>query len=154
MLSSTRLLVLAILLVGIGSLRSHAQDKGFGIGLIVGEPTGISGKAWVSERNAVDFGLAWSFGNSGYLHLHADYLWHFPDAIEARERFVVYAGIGGRLGMPEDKGVFGARLPVGIAWWPRSIPLDVFLEIAPILDLVPATKFLVHGGIGARYFFP
>jgi hypothetical protein len=28
-----------------------AQSKGFGAGIIVGEPTGISGKYWVSSIN-------------------------------------------------------------------------------------------------------
>ncbi|MBP1654509.1 MAG: hypothetical protein H6Q28_1065, partial [Bacteroidetes bacterium] len=38
-----------------------AQDRGFGIGVMAGSPTGLNGKLWVSAENAVDVGLAWSF---------------------------------------------------------------------------------------------
>lgn len=130
------------------------QAKGFGLGIILGEPTGFSGKAWTGPDNAVDAGIAWAFTREGYAHIHLDYLWHFPQAIQAEERFVPYTGVGGRLGVGGSKGRFGIRFPGGIAYWPRSIPLDVFLEIALIMDFAPATQGSVNGGIGARYFFP
>lgn len=130
----------------------HAQDRGFGLGIMVGSPTGLSGKLWVSQQNAVDVGLAWSFSHEGYMHIHGDYLWHFPHAIRSSERFVLYAGIGGRVGLSDDARI-GVRIPGGIGWWPRNVPLDVFLEIAPVLDLAPETDFDMTGALGARYFF-
>jgi len=39
-----------------------AQDHGFGIGLILGEPTGVSAKLWTSNQNALDVGLGVSLG--------------------------------------------------------------------------------------------
>jgi hypothetical protein len=129
-----------------------AQDKGFGLGILLGEPSGLSGKMWVSQVNAVDAGLAWSFKNSGFLHIHADYLWHFPDVISSSERLVLSAGLGGRLGTGHD-AVLGVRIPFALAWWPHGVPLDLFLELAPGLDLLPATEFAMQGGIGIRWFF-
>jgi hypothetical protein len=131
----------------------EAQNKGFGAGIILGEPTGLSGKYWVSPTNAVDAGVAWAFTKKGFFHLHGDYLWHFVDAIESTERFVLYAGVGGRLGFGDDKTRVGVRIPGGIAFWPKGAPIDVFLEVAPILDLIPATKLSGNGGLGIRYFF-
>jgi hypothetical protein len=144
------LLLATLVLAGVVSLRS--QDRGFGLGVILGEPTGVSGKSWVSSLNAVDVGVAWSFKGSGYLHLHADYLWHFPQALPATERFVPYAGVGGRMGLSSSV-VVGVRGVGGLAWWPQGVPLDVFAEIAPVFDLAPATAFSLMGGIGIRYFF-
>ena len=132
---------------------SSAQDHGFGLGVIVGEPTGISAKEWISSRTAVDAGVAWSFRKKGFFHLHADYLIHFPDAIRSSERLTLYAGIGGRLGLGRSDGIVGVRIVGGIAWWPKDTPLDIFLEIAPILDLAPATEMTANGGIGIRFFF-
>jgi hypothetical protein len=129
-----------------------AQDRGFGLGVMAGTPTGLSGKVWTSANNAVDAGLAWSFIDEGYLHIHADYLWHFPQAIHSNPQVVLYAGIGGRLGLGDDARV-GVRIPGGIEWWPRNTPLDVFLEIAPVLDLAPKTDFAFNGAIGIRFFF-
>ncbi len=133
---------------------SLGQEKGLGLGVIIGEPTGISGKAWVSRTGAVDAGVAWSFRRRGRFHLHVDHLWHFPHKIRTSEPFVLYAGIGGRLAVGRDDGIFGIRIPLGVAWWPHHATLDVFLELAPIFDLIPATELSANGGIGVRYFFP
>ena len=42
--------------------RSAAQERDLGLGVIIGEPTGISAKLWTSPVNALDFGLGWSYG--------------------------------------------------------------------------------------------
>ena len=47
----------------------------------------------------------------------------------------------------------GARVPVGIAYVTRRSILDVFLEVVPLLDLVPNTDFGLNAAIGIRYRF-
>ena len=131
-----------------------AQNQGFGVGLILIEPTGISAKGWVSENNALDLGLAWSFRNEGSFHAHADYLWHFPEVISSTEQFTLYTGIGARiLARRKDNALLGVRVVGGLAYWPRGVPLDIFVEVAPIVDLAPATELSANGGIGVRFFF-
>jgi hypothetical protein len=141
--------VLAVALSNVG----WSQSSGFGVGVILGEPTGLSGKLWVSNQSAIDMGLAYSFRSKGYFHVHADYLWHFPDIIQSSERLPLYVGIGGRLAFGKESGTVGIRIPFGIAFWPRSAPIDIFVECVPILDLVPATEFRGNGGLGARFYF-
>lgn len=145
------LLLCCVLLAGTFSMRS--QDRGFGLGIIIGDPTGLSGKYWVSSTSAIDGGLAWSFRHSGYFHLHGDYLWHFLDAIKSQEKFLPYVGIGGRFGATKRDALLGIRVVGGITFIPRGAPIDIFLELAPILDLAPATELEMNGGIGIRYFF-
>jgi hypothetical protein len=145
------LIVMSLTLFTPSGVRS--QDRGFGLGLILGDPTGLSAKGWLSPTNAIDIGMAWSFRYRGFLHIHGDYLWHFNRAIQSQERFVPYVGIGGRLGVGDAKSRLGIRIAGGIAWWSRDVPLDVFLEVAPILDLAPATELSANGGIGARFYF-
>ena len=154
MIGTSRIGIAGLILIALTADTALAQTKGFGLGIVLGEPTGFSAKGWTSARNAVDAGVAWAFTRDGYLHLHADYLWHFPDAIRAEERFVPYTGVGARLGVGGDKARAGIRFPGGVAFWPRSVPLDVFLEIALIMDVAPATQVSVNGGIGVRYYFP
>jgi len=144
---------LVFVLLCTAPLCALAQDRGFGIGVILGEPTGISAKYWVSTRNALDAGLAWSFRHKGYVHIHADYLWHVPLKIEGVNQLAFYVGIGGRLGISSGSALLGARIPIGLVYWPQSVPLDLFLEVAPILDLTPATEFSVNGGVGIRFYF-
>jgi hypothetical protein len=123
---------------------TSAQDHGFGMGLILGEPTGLSAKLWTSKENAFDFGLGVSVGGdrikykgnynrTSRIHFHMDYLWHAFNAINSTERFPLYYGIGGRFNTGGNyEGSFGVRGVFGIAWFPRSTPIDVFLEFLPL----------------------
>ena len=51
-------------------------SKKFGLGIIIGEPTGISMKYKLGGITAIDAGIAWSFGNNSGFHIHSDFLWH------------------------------------------------------------------------------
>jgi hypothetical protein len=132
-----------------------AQQKDFGLGVILGEPTGISAQFWLSPGTALDVGLGYSFTSSNSVFdLYADYVFHNSDMIHSAENFVVYYGPGARLKIKEDtESRLGVRGVIGILWIPRGTSFDLFLEIAPILDIIPATKFDFSGGIGGRYFF-
>lgn len=149
-----RLWLLGALLFVMMRNQGAAQDQGFGLGVIFGEPTGLSGKYWISQRNAVDGGLAWSFKKNGYLHLHGDYLWHFTGVFPDADRLVLYAGPGGRIGFAGTQSVIGIRIVGGLAYDIRGAPMDVFFEIAPVVDLLPQTAGSLNGGIGVRYYFP
>lgn len=130
-----------------------AQDRGFGLGVILGEPTGVSVKGWISSQSAFDAAFAWSFRRDGFLHMHADYLWHFQDIVNTSQRVNPYIGIGGRIAARDGSAVVGARIPFGIAWIPSDSPVDIFLEIAPIIDLTPDTEINANGGLGIRFYF-
>jgi hypothetical protein len=130
-----------------------AQDEGFGLGVILGEPTGISWKAWTGSRTAVDGAVAWSFEKEAAIHLHADLLWHNFGPFEAdRGEFNLYYGIGSRIKF-EDDSRMGARVPLGLGYLFGTAPLDFFIEIVPILDLAPETDFSLNAAMGVRYFF-
>ncbi len=142
-----------------------AQDHGFGLGIILGEPTGLSVKLWTSKINAFDFGLGVGLGGDrlkykgdynegGRIHFHMDYLWHSFNAISSTERFPLYYGIGGRFntsGGYEDS--FGIRGVFGIAWFPHNTPIDVFFELVPVFQVTPLTGLGIDAGLGLRYFF-
>jgi hypothetical protein len=130
-----------------------AQDSGFGLGIIVGEPTGISVKQWTDSRTAVDAAIAWSFEKEAALHLHGDLLYHSftPPKID-RGKLTWYYGIGGRVKFEDDSKV-GVRVPLGMDYFFGTAPLDFFFELVPILDLAPSTDFGMNAAIGIRYFF-
>lgn len=139
------------------ALPARAQDA-FGIGIIVGEPTGLSAKKWLSRSNAIDAGLAWSLNENARIQLHGDYLYHRVYLFEtdsAREHVPVYFGVGGRVRFAEEgrDDQLGVRFPLGVGKTLSNAPIEFFLEIVPILDLVPATSFDLNGALGARYYF-
>jgi|SRR5690606_28161482 len=149
----TRFILIAALFVLL-SVSSNSQTRGFGLGVIVGEPTGLSAKYWLSGNNALDFGLGYSFVRRGRVHFHMDYLFHHQNIFRAEENFALYYGPGFRLkSVQGDDARLGARFGLGLVWLPRNAPVDVFVEIAPILDIIPETDFTVNAGLGFRFFF-
>lgn len=132
---------------------TKAQSSGVGLGLIVGEPTGISFKYWTGSTTAFDAALAWSFIDEGAFHIHGDYIFHNMRLISVPEGLLpFYYGIGARLKTADDTKL-GIRVPLGLAYLFKSAPVDIFLEIVPILDLTPKTDFGINAALGARYFF-
>jgi hypothetical protein len=149
---------------------TFSANKTFGLGFMFGSPTGLSGKYYLSADTALDFGL----GVNGYgyrarrgLHLHADFLWH-PAVLADVGAFAlpIYFGVGGRLWdygryyrddrYYEDDLALGVRVPLGIMMDFNDVPIDIFFEIAFVLDF-----FVDYGGIhadfngaiGFRYYF-
>ena len=130
-----------------------AQNSGLGIGIILGEPTGLGFKYWTGASSAFDGAVAWSFGKVDALHLHGDMLFHNPDLIKVSQGALpVYYGIGARIKL-EEKSKIGIRIPVGLSYQFAKAPFDIFLEIVPLLELAPATDFDLNFAIGVRYYF-
>lgn len=135
---------------------ASAQES-IGIGVIVGDPTGISFRAPLSGRTAVAGAVAWSFGRNDSLRMHMDYLL-FPSGRTWRRTVRPYYGIGGKVWLIEgnfsweDDAWFGMRVPLGLDFQPGDA-LNFFVEIAPGLRLTPDTAFSLDGGIGVRYLF-
>lgn len=126
-----------------------------GAGLILGEPTGVSLKYFLNDRLAVDGAVGWSLSRENDLYLQSDFLWHQFDLISVpRGQLPFYVGVGARVQFRdhEDDRV-GIRVPFGVSYIFDGLPLDVFAEVAPVLDFVPSTKGRFTAGVGARWWF-
>ena len=153
----TRTLVLAsltALLVATAAETASAQEKNVGLGFIVGEPTGIDAKFNLTEVHALEFALAWSLSDENDLHIQGDYLWHKYDVIKVRKGVLpLFFGVGGRIefrDVADDR--VGIRFPVGLDYYFSGAPFDVFVELAPVLDLAPDTDFDIEAAIGGRFW--
>jgi len=149
---------------------AFAANQKFGLGIVLGEPSGLTGKVWSDHRAAIDFGLAFAFDD--YILMYADYLHHFPGAFGSSSPFVAqlnpYLGIGAIVAFDTNNNFnanrrffssgsgsvgLGARIPLGIEWRPSHPTIGVFVELVPGLAILPATDGLVEGGVGVRYYF-
>lgn len=151
-----RIAVLAILATLTFSGSALARQGGpFGLGIIVGEPTGIGGKLFLSRANAIDGAVAWSLEGNNDFHIQGDYLFHNYTLITVDEgEMPLFFGVGGRIAFRENRDdLVGVRFPVGLAYLFEDAPLDIFLEVVPILELAPDTDFDFEGAIGTRFFF-
>jgi hypothetical protein len=136
----------------------QAQPKGNegdkGLGIIIGDPTGVSFKAWVNSKHAFDLALAWTVERDDALHIHGSYLFHNNNFFNPnRGRMPLYYGIGGRIKARNDRTTVGVRIPFGFEYLFEGAPLGLFLEVAPILDLTPDTEFDINSGLGVRFYF-
>ncbi len=138
---------------------ARAQSQGFGLGVIIGEPTGLSAKLWQTRSTALDFGAAWSFVDDAAFHLHMDLLVHRFDVIHVdRGKLPLYYGLGGRVKFSDHNNGnqdahFGIRFPVGLDYLFAREPLDIFFEFVPILDVAPKTDVSLNASLGFRYWF-
>ena len=149
----------------VASSVGFAANGPFGLGIIVGNPTGISATYELSSANAVAGALAWHFYNG--VQIQGDYLWKDLQLIKtsanpiggyigAGLRFQTWSGRWcGRSRVCDDsRGVgVGVRLPLGFEYALTPHPFHFFLEIVPTLDLIPATDLDLDVALGARFFF-
>ncbi|MBN1897938.1 MAG: DUF3996 domain-containing protein [Spirochaetes bacterium] len=144
-----RLLLIALMAVFIISFMgttAQASNSGTGIGIIIGEPTGLS----LKFGNFPVLGIAWSFDE--YIHLHCDY-W-LKNAYLGGP-FDWFIGVGGKLliyesGKDDNIGL-GLRIPIGLQLFVVD-NLEIFGEVAPGILLIPNTDFDIDAGIGLRFY--
>jgi hypothetical protein len=152
-----RLLIVAVLLlIVVPQFAAAGSNKsGFGLGIIVGEPTGIDAKYWLGSDSALQGAVAWSTSSNSSLHLHLDYIVHKWNIIDVSSGSMpLYFGVGGRVKFRDDEDDdIGIRVPIGLSYMFANDPFDLFLEIVPILDLSPDTDFGFNAAIGGRWFF-
>jgi hypothetical protein len=139
------------------SNNSYSDHAGkFGAGAIFGEPTGADVKYWFNEKMAIDGAIGYSWHEDAVLDLQSDILWHafhlFP---LSHGQLPLYFGVGGlaRIKNDDNPNEFGIRVPVGISYMFENAPVDIFMEVAPTLDIAPGVRGEVTGGIGVRYWF-
>jgi hypothetical protein len=163
MMRSYCALAVVVIVTVMAESSTCAQGR-FGIGFVVGEPTGVSWKYRMDNGRAVDGALG--FSPFDRYRVHVDYLWH---SLPFNERNLqLHYGIGGAIGFGRTEYVvisgrraylfrnqdvgLGVRGVVGLTYnIPRS-PLDVFVELAPMMILAPGTGLGFDGGLGVRIY--
>ena len=143
-------LIIATLLIIPGLLLSQT-----GLGIILGEPTGISFKQWTGDRTAWDAALAYSFVDKEHFYFHANYLYHNTGHFEETP-IPWYWGFGANVryrDKADDKVRVAGRIPLGINYMFESLPGELFVEVSPALDVIPKVDFSFGAAIGFRIYF-
>ncbi len=146
---------------------SLCHGQRLGLGIIIGSPTGFTGKAIFSQNSAFAGNIGWSLGDNPKLHITGDYQFLFPTVFhwtdeetgEQKElkNLTPYIGIGGRFRFKENEPEqntelnIGIRLGGGVEYMISRF--GIFLEIYPVVNIFPSTDFDLEGGLGARIYF-
>ena len=151
-----KLKCLVILSVVFLATNVYAMEREkFGIGVIIGEPTGITGKYMIDNNSAVDAGIGWETSGDNELHIYGDYLFHLYDVIKVpKGKLPIYFGGGARWVIRDNKdNKLGVRIPIGLEYVFEDISLGAFVELVPVVNLTPDTDVDFEAGTGIRYFF-
>ena len=139
--------------------QSYGQswDKRIGLGFMVGEPTGLSGKLWINDMLAIDATTGVSFYEKTGFSTHADVLWNLYDCPAGAGHTSFYIGVGPRIKVEDrnndDDVWFGFRFPIGVSYMFDDKPMEVFFEVGPIVDVTPDTRGSFTAALGVRYWF-
>jgi len=128
----------------------------FGAGITIGEPIGGSVKFWLNDSMAIDGALGWSLHDHSDVYLHSDFLHHefhlFP-VPSGQLPLYFGGGVLARFRSGNYANQVGIRVPVGVSYMFDNLPVDIFAEFAPALDVAPTLRGEITGGIGIRYWF-
>lgn len=155
--------VFTMIIISTSILAQNRSDWGLGISL--GDPTGFTAKYNVNNRSAWNFNIGSSY--FGGIRVGADYLWHF-DAFNSSV-VAMHAGFGGVVGIGESNSVIysnnkkvyyiedgetgiGVRGMIGVDVYPKGTPLEIFLEMGPLLGLAPRTGSAFDVALGLRFY--
>jgi hypothetical protein len=149
------------LLAALATPMTSAQGR-LGVGVIFGEPTGVSWKYKIDGEHALDGGIGLTPFDR--FRIHVDYLWQSYPFQE--EHLALHYGAGLAIGfretvlgrddnsflVAEDGPGLGVRAVLGMTYMiPRS-PVDLFLEVAPVFVLAPNAGIGFDAGFGARVY--
>ena len=137
------------------------QPQGFGLGLAAGDPTGIAFSVRKQREQAINGVVGWSFVHD-WLSLTTDWTRTVVDlgseaAPDLRTPIYAGAGLSARVGQSlgntrQDNVQIGLRVPVGIMLQPTRVRMDLALEVAPALLVVPTLGFGLDATLVARYY--
>jgi hypothetical protein len=164
------MLSLLPLLAATAGATEIGESRPFGLGIQLGQPTGISGKIYLGgRRNAIDFtagGGGYGGGYGGYywagFYGQVAYHWHVTELTSGNGVAIPFrVGVGGFIttggwgyyGWGRDRyynTVVGARVPFGLDFDLEEAPVQFWIEAAVDVTLVGIGY---DGGIGARYYF-
>ncbi len=144
--------------------KAFEANKTFGLGIMIGAPTAVSGKYFYASDKAFDFGVGAMryYRHRDGLHLHVDHLWH-PVSLVSTAAFELplYLGIGLRVFDFDDGAndglAIGIRAPIGVAFDLNTTPVDIFVELALVADFFydygDRYDGDLNGAVGVRYYF-
>ncbi|HTR81113.1 MAG TPA: hypothetical protein VMM58_05725 [Bacteroidota bacterium] len=143
--------ICALFLLSISSAYAAGQERA-GLGIAIGEPTGITFQELYTNSHSLDFLLAWRAWDGFFIQGNYDY--KIKTIQQTNDGAVwLYAGPGGFLrSRAYSRSIFGFSGNIGVGWSIQEHFAVVF-EVSPKVDFYPATNLEATGGIGVRYLF-
>lgn len=157
-----RTVLTVLVIAGIGMGIAHASL--FGLGPMIGAPTGLSAKLYTSYGMGhadLDAGLGYNWYRDTSYEAYGDLQFHtasLTSRVEAEGAVTLYTGVGAQVrlsGQSKNPTVRAAlRMPFGIEYISTKVPIGLFMEAVPIFNLGTTDNYF--GGsavVGFRYYW-
>ncbi len=129
-------------------------EDGFGIGFVLGSPSGLSLSLPLGPTNAFNAALGYELGKRANLHVQGDYVWIRGNVLPVESgKISVYYGPGAFAVLAKDGTAAGIRAVAGIDYRFQDVPIQTFLEVGPGINILPNTEGFLGAGLGLRYYF-
>lgn len=146
-----KLAITAVILLGLAA----PARADVGIGVFVGQPTGLDIKIGLQGRSALDIVLGTTrLDEPRASYGHLTYLILLGMARGQSVNVPIRLGIGAAVyGFSDDNTQLAARMPFQLGLRFRRTPLEIYGEIALVIELIDDLDTDVDGGIGLRVYF-
>lgn len=157
------LAILAVVVAAVLGASARPAQAEVGVGIFLGQPTGLDVKIDLRRRAALDIVIGWDDfdddrGRDGYAHL--TYLINVGVARGSSVLIPFRLGIGGVIygaGNEFDELNLGVRAPFEVGFRFRRTPLEIYLEAAIKLTVLDDNdnndNIDGDGGVGLRVYF-
>ncbi|MEZ5042947.1 MAG: hypothetical protein R2828_23835 [Saprospiraceae bacterium] len=157
--SSTKVISNLLIALTFCVLSTHlfAQPAGnaWGIGIQLGQPSGISIKNYNPNGMSADILLAWDLNDFFFVNLHGT--WEKPVNSAKGLQFVygpgIFAGFRehNRFRKDDDELFLGISGTFGLSYFIDHF--EIYLRLTPRLAVIESTDGDIGGGLGFRFFF-
>ncbi len=138
----------------------RAGDQG--VGLMIGNPSGLSYKFWLDEKTALD---AAAGIDQQQVRCTCDILVAQLYVVQqdqrqshqrhhGQRRLSILHRCGSARFVQRQHRVRSSRFPLGLSFLPHNTTWEFFGELAPVVRFTPDTGMNFDFGVGARYYFP
>ena len=139
------------------------EPKGFGIGIYMGEPTGLAALNFSHRHKSItrQIYISWNIQKDQVRGV-LDQVWTvYTSRLEDGTQFPVY--IGGRgwcrinesnttIGFTGFYNSFGVGIPVGALYQHQEVGIEGYVELTPVLQILPNIEFGMQAGVGVRFY--
>jgi hypothetical protein len=152
----TGILLVTLVVTTLWAKPAKAED--FGLGVILGSPTGLSLEYSLGSDNSIHAALGLEgFNNRGRdddFYVHVVWKYYLAELASTGDfTLPFYIGIGPYIGDLGNDIDLGARAPFGIAFSFTKAPIDIFLELPILFEVIDDPRFGVGAALGFHYFF-
>ncbi|MCV6607989.1 MAG: hypothetical protein OIF32_07250 [Campylobacterales bacterium] len=128
----------------------------FAMGIVSGDETGVTFKGFLSKKTAIT-GM---YGkDTEYEYINLNYILHNHTYFD-NPAVSIYYGFGMRHinmlqkdGQEDVENKYGFRIPFGVTYIFKKTPFDVFMEVAPEIDVHPKSETDTSFFAGGRFWF-